>query len=70
MIFIKEKRKLDTKICKLSEVNIKNFDTVSSKLFTMYLSTLINERLMLDILETAICIDDKLEEAFNNVEGN
>lgn len=68
MMFSKEKRKLEVKIIKLSDVNIAKFSPASRKLFTMYLSTLINESLMLDMLEAATVVDERLEEAFTDVE--
>lgn len=68
-MFSKEKRKLDIKIDKLSEANTIKLKKASNTLITMYLSTLITESLILDLLETAVRIDTELEEIFNNVEG-
>ena len=64
MIFIKEKNKLDTKIEKLSKVNIRKLNRLSQKLITVYLSTLINESIILEMLECAAELDIELEEVF------
>lgn len=70
MTFVKEKRALEAKIDRLSKVDIRKFRPASSKLFTMYLSTMMVESLMLDFLDTATLIDSELKEVFEDVEGN